>query len=71
MFDDLILQAIDFNIAFSKLILKHQVVVAMRLAGYKQHECAVVFGLTRAAIGIMHKKARAELRREMLKHDNT
>lgn len=66
MLDELkILQAVDFDNAFSKLTIKHRVVVAMRLAGYTQAECALVFGMTRAAIGIMHKRAREVLREEM------
>jgi RNA polymerase sigma factor (sigma-70 family) len=52
--------------AVQKLPPKQRVVVALRAAGYTQQECGVILGLTRAAIGFIHKQALAKIRQSLL-----
>lgn len=51
--------------AVQKLPPKQRMVVALRSAGYTQQECGVILGLTRAAIGFIHKQALAQIRQAL------
>lgn len=52
--------------AVQKLPPKQRMVVALRAAGYTQQECGVILGLTRAAIGFIHKQALTQIRKLLL-----
>jgi RNA polymerase sigma factor (sigma-70 family) len=61
--EDSIIEKMLLTEAISKLPPKQRAVVALISAGYTQNECGRIFGMTRAAIGFIHKKALSHLRR--------
>lgn len=47
---------------------RHRAVLALRMAGFTQKDCGIVLGVTRPAIGHMHRRALEEIRKAMEEH---
>ncbi len=68
--DDSQEQSILLEDSIDRLPQKEKAVLALRYAGYTQHECGVIIGVTRSAVGFIHKRAIAMVKRFVAETEN-
>lgn len=67
--EDLAVNRITILGALKKLPLRQRVALELNTAGFNQRESGIIMGLTRSAVGIMLKKARNSVERELRTDD--
>jgi DNA-directed RNA polymerase specialized sigma24 family protein len=63
--EDAVLTSMTLMDAIKHLPIRQHVIVALRLAGYKQSECAAIVGLTSPAVGAAFRRALLRMRERM------
>lgn len=67
-FEDTLLDKIVVRQIVDSLPDRLRAVLALRLEGYTQNECAVILGVTRAAVNAMQKRAHQEVRKGIINY---
>lgn len=68
--ENLIFDRIALNDAIQQLSVKQRVVVALILAGYNRDESGKIMGLTRQAVGAIHKRAIKRIRSYLIEQQD-